>query len=260
MWTSFGNISFDSKQPARNHSSGSFGAEQGDDDDAQLEQKASSFLTNNVYLTDCPCEKHFNKQLVKQTYQLSIEQLFEFLFTKNRHILEFYREQKVSDLETTAWIMHGVTNKRERYVTFNVSFDSKLEKKTILCKEKQMIKTERKNSYYIIDSKMYCNGFRFGEQYFIIRYCLIQIAHNQSSLRITAEVQYRKNVIQLIQSVIEKNALAGLLRLGFSDLGVQHSQSVSNYNEIQQNELAYTLELKTSSDLNSFIFPQDEGL
>ncbi|CAF0821659.1 unnamed protein product [Didymodactylos carnosus] len=116
-----------------------------------------------------------------------------------------------SNDHATEWTLNSVTNNRERVVTSKIPFVSVLGNSTISSTEKQIIRNERKHSYYIVDNEIYNAGVKFGDAFYVLlRYCLVQTSVSSSSLRITAEVRYLKSVLGFMKSVIEKHAIAAV--------------------------------------------------
>ncbi|CAF1282563.1 unnamed protein product, partial [Didymodactylos carnosus] len=89
---------------------------------------------------------------------------------------------------------------------------------TIFSTEKQIIENEKYNSHYIVNTEVHNEGIKYADTFYVAStYCLVQIGHNKSSLKVTCEVRYVKSLMILIKSFIEKNAMAAL-QDSFQDL------------------------------------------
>ncbi|CAF0745187.1 unnamed protein product [Didymodactylos carnosus] len=175
---------------------------------------------NNCYLAKCPCETHLHKQLVERNYQLSVEKLFDLIFGDNEFVRTYRSAQRIYDDHATEWTINPQSQNRERVVTSKIPFVSVLGNSTISSTEKQVIRNEKKYSYYIVDNDIYNTGVKFGDTFYVaLRYCLVQTAVNHSNLRITAEVRYLKTVIGFMKNLIEKNAIAAI-QVSLQDLSI----------------------------------------
>ncbi|CAF4735712.1 unnamed protein product, partial [Rotaria sp. Silwood2] len=99
------------------------------------------------------------------------------------------------------WILNSDTGKRERQVTYKTINQSALGTHTIFCREKQTLEVEKPHLMYIINTEIYNEGMKYTDAFYVAtRFCLVQYDAQHSSLRVTAETRYIKNVNGFIKS------------------------------------------------------------
>ena len=54
----------------------------------------TSFLTPIIYRSECLCDTHYDKQLLENTYQLTVDKLFDLIFGTNDFVRTYRRAQR----------------------------------------------------------------------------------------------------------------------------------------------------------------------
>ena len=109
--------------------------------DSDYELHSRSNIPNHpfVYRTECPCENHYEKQLVERNYDLNVDKLFDLMFGTNEFVQTYRQAQRFYDDTATEWTMNETTKCRERLLTYKMPFESTLVGKgTIITREKQV--------------------------------------------------------------------------------------------------------------------------
>ncbi|CAF4359086.1 unnamed protein product [Rotaria sp. Silwood2] len=177
-----------------------------------IEINIQTSLTENciIYRSKCPCDKHYNKQLIEHKYDLPVDKLFDLIFGSNEFVRTYRQAQHLFDQTETDWIINEETNLRERILNYKVPFETRLlGKSTIVTREKQIRSCEVPGSHYVIETEVYNDGVRFSDTFaLIIRFCLVQISSTTSNLLVTARIQYINSFNAFIKQFIERNSYA----------------------------------------------------
>ena len=92
-----------------------------------------------IYRTDCPCENHYEKQLVERNYDMTVDKLFDLMFGINEFVQTYRQAQRFYDDTVTEWTINEGSKCRERLLTYKMPFESTLiGKGTITTREKQV--------------------------------------------------------------------------------------------------------------------------
>jgi hypothetical protein len=104
-----------------------------------INTQSSSTIRPIVYRSACPCEAHYDKQLVERNYDLNIDKLFDLMFGTNEFVRTYRQAQRFYDDTATEWTMNEETKCRERVLNYKMPFESTLVGKgTITTREKQV--------------------------------------------------------------------------------------------------------------------------
>ncbi|CAF1025742.1 unnamed protein product [Rotaria magnacalcarata] len=168
---------------------------------------------NIIYLHTCTCESHPGKTYVDRLFSFNVDTLFELLFSDNSFTRAFHNAHQLLDYTFGEWILNSDTGKKERQVTYKTINQSTLGTHTIFCREKQILEVEKPHLMYILNTEIYNEGMKYTDAFYVTtRFCMVQYDAQHSSLRVTAETQYVKNVNGLIKTFIEKNVNSSIER------------------------------------------------
>ncbi|CAF4291049.1 unnamed protein product, partial [Rotaria sp. Silwood2] len=183
-----------------------------------------------IYLQTCTCESHPVKTYVDQLFSFNVDTLFELFFGDNPFIRDFHNAHKLLDFAFGEWILNSDTGKRERQVTYKTINQSALGTHTIFCREKQTLEVEKPHLMYIINTEIYNEGMKYTDAFYVAtRFCLVQYDAQHSSLRVTAETRYIKNVNGFIKTFIEKNVNSSV-EGGVNEQGTKEKNLYDLYN------------------------------
>ncbi|CAF2519216.1 unnamed protein product [Rotaria sp. Silwood2] len=161
---------------------------------------------NVTHLRTCTCETHLGKTFADRLFSFNVDTLFELLFGDNSFTRAFHSAQKLADYTFGVWNLNTETGKRERQVSYKTISQSVLGTNTLFCREKQILEVEKPHFMYILNTEVYNEGMRYTDTFYVAtRFCMVQYDADHSSLRVTAEIRYIKNVNGFIRTFIEKN-------------------------------------------------------
>ncbi|CAF4324191.1 unnamed protein product, partial [Rotaria sp. Silwood2] len=159
------------------------------------------------YASTCPCETHLARTFAEGIFSYDVDTLFELIFGDNSFSRTYHDSQKLLEYTIGEWYINNETGKRERQVTYKTITQSILGTNTIFCNEKQIVEEEKSHSIYIVRTDVYNEGMRYTDAFFVsTQFCMIQCDIEHSSLRVSAEIKYVKNVNAIAKTFIEKNA------------------------------------------------------
>ncbi|CAF1129073.1 unnamed protein product [Rotaria sordida] len=163
------------------------------------------------YPSICPCETHLAKTFGEQLLSFDIDTLFELTFGDNSFIRAYRDSQKLLEYTIGEWHINNETGKRERQVTYKTINHSFLGTNTISCNEKQIIEAEKPHLLYVIRTDVYNEGMKYTDAFYVsTQFCMLQRDAEHSSLRVSAEIKYIKNINVIAKSFIDKLSNASL--------------------------------------------------
>ncbi|CAF4750939.1 unnamed protein product [Rotaria sp. Silwood1] len=178
------------------------------------EQEMDSSLPNEQetnYASTCPCETHLSKTFAERVFSYDVDMLFELIFGDNSFTHDYHESQKLLEYTIGEWYINNETGKRERQVTYKTITQSILGTNMLTCNEKQIIEAEKSHSIYVVRTDVYNEGMKYTDAFFVsTQFCILQRDIEHSSLRISAEINYIKNVNTIAKTFIEKNANASI--------------------------------------------------
>ncbi|CAF0821961.1 unnamed protein product [Rotaria sp. Silwood1] len=199
------------------------------DSDFEIKSRSSSVERSVTYKTRCPCETHYDKQLVERNYALIADKLFDLIFGKNEFVRTYRQAQRIYDDTATEWAMNEETKCQERVLTYKVPLESTLIGKGIIStREKQTILHKEPGSHYIVETEVFNEGVKYSDTFSLaIRYCIVQTSVTTTHLRVTAHVRFCKSLMGFIKQIIERNAYSASQE-SFKDLN-NRLHLVSNF-------------------------------
>ncbi len=96
-----------------------------------------------VYRTDCPCDTHYDKQLLERSYQLTADKLFDLTFGTNEFVSTYRQAQRFYDDTATDWKINEETKCRERLLNYKMPFESTLIGKEIITTHEKQVNIDR---------------------------------------------------------------------------------------------------------------------
>ncbi|CAF1420286.1 unnamed protein product [Rotaria sordida] len=143
-----------------------------------IEINIQTSLTENciIYRSKCPCDTHYNKQLIEHNYDLPVDKLFDLIFGSNEFVRTYRKAQHFFDQTETEWLINEETNYYERILDYKVPFETRLlGKSTIITREKQTRFHHVPGSHYVVETEVCNQGIKFSDTFaLIIRCCLIE--------------------------------------------------------------------------------------
>ncbi|KAI0981464.1 hypothetical protein GJ496_000971 [Pomphorhynchus laevis] len=169
----------------------------------------------------CGCESHLSQQLLHQTYDLSLDYLFECVFTNTTFSADYYASRKIHIEEESPWTaISNTENMFTRSLTYSVISDLKILGSCVIkSTETQILK--RSPDVITVNTEVNNTNVPYADKFYILtRFCLTAEGESKTTLRITSSIEYRKNVWALTKSLIHKNSMQAMQE-AFNDLDRQ---------------------------------------
>ncbi|XP_028400786.1 protein Aster-B-like isoform X2 [Dendronephthya gigantea] len=157
----------------------------------------------------CPCESHLNLECLNEEYAISVDRLYEYLFTD----CDFYRsirsERKHFDLDIEPWVEED--DKKKRAVRYTINLGLTIGPKTSRIQENQQLESSEPGQFYVVETSVANEGVPYADSFVVIhRYCLSRVNPYMSRLRVTALVKYVRPVWGFVKNMITKNSTEAL--------------------------------------------------
>ncbi|XP_058941918.2 protein Aster-B isoform X4 [Pocillopora verrucosa] len=158
----------------------------------------------------CMCEAHLSKEFFNEEFPVSVDTLFEFLFTESDFYKRVQKERRTKDLVFNPWEVTG--DGQRRILTYTVSLNHAIGPKFSPTTEYQhCLPGSSPGKLYVVQAEVKNDGIPYGDSFSVhYRYCITRTSSMASRLRISAEVNYQKSVWGFVRNMIEKSALEGL--------------------------------------------------
>lgn len=156
------------------------------------------------------CEAHLSKEFFNEEFPVSVDTLFEFLFTESDFYKRVQKERRTKDLVFNPWEV--TDDGQRRILTYTVSLNHAIGPKFSPTTEYQhCLPGSSPGKLYVVQAEVKNDGIPYGDSFSVhYRYCITRTSSMASRLRISAEVNYQKSVWGFVRNMIEKNALEGL--------------------------------------------------
>ncbi|CAD5206534.1 unnamed protein product [Bursaphelenchus okinawaensis] len=164
----------------------------------------------------CECDDHKGTVFLDKTYNLDVDELYQILFTDNDSLNNFLKSAKRSDLRYESWTVttHGDKKRKQRTATYTVELNNTLGPKCTHVTEVQAVVAEmgpNASDGYIITKDAVNAGVPYADCFSVLcKYCITRVGPKQTRLQVHGEVIYRKSVMSVFKSIIEKMTLSGM--------------------------------------------------
>ncbi|XP_050300995.1 protein Aster-B-like [Anthonomus grandis grandis] len=160
---------------------------------------------------ECPAS-HEGRVLLNEIYPIHIDQLFTLLFTSSKFYIDFHASQKTSDLTQTPWTHNPLDNSKSRVVNLTMSLGQTMGPKTCQVTERHtMLPCSKSGSLYSVDVESVNAGIPYADSFYVTaHYCLKKVSETHTSIHVTGQLKFKKNVWGLVKGMIERNVWSGL--------------------------------------------------
>ncbi|XP_055958591.1 protein Aster-B [Patella vulgata] len=182
----------------------------------------------------CSGHDHLEKLYVDEVFNISVDKMFTLLFTDTPFFRIFVESRKTFDVEIPNWGEEvDEDGNRVRTISYTLSLNHSIGPKTSPSTERQTCyKQSKPGIIYVVDCQCENNGIPYADSFFVItQYCLTRVTKDKCRLRVTGEVKYKKSVMGLIKSMIERSAVGGLTDY-FRDLAVHLRREVEESDKL----------------------------
>jgi len=147
-------------------------------------------------------------------YPVSVDTLFRYIYGNDPFWLQYLKGRDVFDIHIGEWVEGGSTYEdcKIRNLDYILNLNHSLGPKTSKVEEVQIMhKASAVGKCYSVDCIAQNHGIPYAD-YFVtaIRYNFRSMSPHSCELRVSAELQYRKNPWGLVKNFIEKNAYKGI--------------------------------------------------
>ncbi|KAM7051137.1 protein Aster-B isoform 1-T1 [Molossus nigricans] len=151
------------------------------------------------------------RQYVNEIFNLSVDKLYDLLFTDSPFQRDFMEQRRFSDIIFHPWKKEENGN-QSRLILYTITLTNPLAPKTATVRETQtMYKASQESECYVVDAEVLTHDVPYHDYFYTInRYTLTRVARNKSRLRVSTELRYRKQPWGLVKTFIEKNFWSGL--------------------------------------------------
>ncbi|XP_068685405.1 protein Aster-B-like [Montipora foliosa] len=181
---------------------------------SDLEEEGTASEHEGEGLTDvpinCACDSHLSKECINEEFPVSVDTLYEYLFTESDFYRRIQKTRKTKDLVFNPW--ETTEDGQRRTLTYTIALNHPIGPKHSPTTEKQhCLQNSVPGKVYVVQAEVNNEGIPYGDSFYIInRYCITRTSKMTSRLRITSDVFYQKSVWGFVKNMIEKNALEGL--------------------------------------------------
>ncbi|VDL78655.1 unnamed protein product [Nippostrongylus brasiliensis] len=160
---------------------------------------------------NCPCDSHQGKLLLDNVYPLSVDEIYELLFTDNPWFKKFNEVLKNSGYVASAWTTDkdGV---RSRTCTYTMALNHAMAPKSCVVTEKQVISHFGRNGDgFVVNKETQNSGVPYANDFTIqCTYCVSKVSDNEARLKVHGGIIYKRNIWSVVRGYIEKSTYQGL--------------------------------------------------
>ncbi|XP_008330784.2 GRAM domain-containing protein 1B-like isoform X3 [Cynoglossus semilaevis] len=146
------------------------------------------------------------KQYINRVYNLGVDKMYEILFSESDFIIDFRTQRGFSDMVYHPWTKQQDGN-QTRDIMYTVALSNPLIPKMSTATETQTLyKASNVKECYIIDAEVIAHDVPYHDYFYSqTRYMLTRVAKNKCRLRVSTQLQYRKQLWGLVKGFIERN-------------------------------------------------------
>ncbi|KAK6725511.1 hypothetical protein RB195_004063 [Necator americanus] len=160
---------------------------------------------------NCPCDSHAGKLLLDNVYPLSVEEIYELLFTDSPWFKKFNDTLKNTGYVASAWTTDkdGV---RSRTCTYTMALNHAMAPKSCVVTEKQVISHFGRNGDgFIVNKETQNSGIPYANDFTIqCIYCVSKVSDHEARIKVHGGIVYKKNIWSVVRGYIEKSTYQGL--------------------------------------------------
>ncbi|XP_020908813.1 protein Aster-B isoform X2 [Exaiptasia diaphana] len=166
----------------------------------------------------CLCEKHLALDMLNEEYPVSVDRMYEMLFTESDFYKKVQKQRKTRDLVFHPW--SKTENGQLRTITYTVALNYSIGPKSSPTTEIQHCeKGSIPGRLYMVQTEVNNEGIPYGDSFCVVnKFCMTKCSDTICRLRVTSEIKYKKSVWGFVRNMVDKNASDGL-REYFTFLG-----------------------------------------
>lgn len=151
------------------------------------------------------------RQHINEVYKLSVDKLYDVLFTESQFMSDFMEQRGISDVVYHPWKKEETGN-QTREIMYTISLSNPLAPKTSTVSETQTLyKVSQESECYLVDAEVITHDVPYHDYFYTLNhYILTRVAKNKCRLRVSTELRYRKQPWGLVKGFIERNFWSGI--------------------------------------------------
>uniref|UniRef100_F7DKB7 GRAM domain containing 1C n=1 Tax=Ornithorhynchus anatinus TaxID=9258 RepID=F7DKB7_ORNAN len=175
-----------------------------------LEKSSSSESAGEVE-ENVPGKDLSGRLYINRVFHISVDRMFELLFTSSRFMQKFTSSRNIIDVVSTPWNVEAGGDQL-RTMTYTVILNNPLTGKSTAATEKQTLYKESQEArFYLVDSEVLTHDVPYHDYFYTLnRYCITRSSKHTCRLRVSTDLKYRKQPWGLIKTLIEKNSWGSL--------------------------------------------------
>eukprot|EP00039_Didymoeca_costata_P027891 m.19419 g.19419 ORF g.19419 m.19419 type:complete len:706 (+) comp6577_c0_seq1:124-2241(+) len=139
-----------------------------------------------------------------------VKDLFKFLFVGKEWFTTVCEKRKTINIEYDQWKTDG-NGTKTREIKYLLALDYSIGPKTAIALELQRQVRVKPGEVYVLETEVRTPHVPYGLSFLCkSRYCLTRRGLNESSLKVTGQVEYLKSVWSLTRAFIEKTSIDGM--------------------------------------------------
>ncbi|CAJ0596371.1 unnamed protein product [Cylicocyclus nassatus] len=160
---------------------------------------------------NCPCDSHNGKLLLDNVYPLSVDEIYELLFTDSPWFKKFNDSLKNTGYVASPW----ATDKdgiRSRTCTYTMALNHAMAPKSCVVTEKQVISHFGRNGDgFVVNKETQNAGVPYAND-FVVQciYCVSKISDHEARIKVHGGIVYKRNIWSVVKGYIEKSTYQGL--------------------------------------------------
>ncbi|XP_013415579.2 GRAM domain-containing protein 1B isoform X2 [Lingula anatina] len=161
----------------------------------------------------CTCSEHRGMKIIDEVYNISVDQMYEMLFTDSKFFRDLLDRRKTFDLVLTPWPDDADRDgTKMRMISYTLTLNAAFGPKTSPATEKQLwLPESRPGAMYRIECECINSAIPYGDSFYVVnQYCITRVHPHRCRLLVHSEIRYRKNVWGLVKNIIDKNCTAGI--------------------------------------------------
>lgn len=155
---------------------------------------------------------HEGRRIIRFIVPIHIDLLFTMLFTNSKFILDLHNVRRTTDISLNLWEQDSQSGTKQRVVNFTIPLNQSLGPKSSQVTETQiMLPCSKPGELYAVDSHSVNAGIPYADSFYVsTHHCLSRTSDNETCYAVYAQVKYKKYVLGLVKSFIEKNTWTGM--------------------------------------------------
>ncbi|EFO94635.1 hypothetical protein CRE_07027 [Caenorhabditis remanei] len=159
----------------------------------------------------CPCSEHTGRLIMDQEVKVSVEKLYELLFTENDFMSEYNKKNRVDSFVAATWVRNH-QGENTRSCTYTIFVANPLASKDIVVNEKQvLIHFTNPKHGFIMQKETQNSGVPYADHFTVnCQYCVSRTSPTSCRVKVHAAIVYKKSIWGVVKGFVEKGTFSAL--------------------------------------------------